>query len=149
VNITTKKEELRFCAALIRKNYLNKPVGKANVALAEVYLENGVAFCVGATSRGGRKSPIPDRPLPKSLGGRFAPTLDSRTQRLMDTDSEYKVLSEIADRLEMSYDLEITGHLYLYTELQPCESCNGVISQFRKRFPNFRLDIFWDYPYLP
>jgi len=140
---------LRDGAALIRTQYLRKPIGKANVALAELHLKSGIAFCAGATSRGGRKSPIPDRPKPKSVGGQFQPITDTRTQRLMDTDAEYKVLSEIADTLEMFYDLQVEGELYLYTEFQPCESCSSILRQFEEKFPSISLHVFWDYPYPP
>ena len=132
---------------MIREQYLRKPIGKSNVAIAELYLNRNVAFCAGATSRGGRKSPIPNIPKPKSAGGQFEPATDSRTQRLMDTDAEYKVLSEIADTLEMFYDLQVEGNLYLYTEFQPCESCNSVLRQFEEKFPHIKIEVFWDYPY--
>ena len=141
------KEELSANAAYIRKKYLKKPIGKSNVAIANVYLSNdNVSFSVGATSRGGAKSPIP-QPLPKSQGGQFEPSIDSRTGRLMDTDAEYKVLSTIAETLKMSYDLEVEGNLYLYSELQPCESCESVLRQFKEKFPNIKVNLFWDYPY--
>ncbi len=137
-------QDLQARAADIRQKYLKKPIGKGNVAIADVHLSNNVAFCAGATSRA--KSPIPIPP-PKSQGGQFEPSLDSRTRRLMDTDAEYKILSAIAETLERSYDLEIEGSLYLYTELQPCESCNDVLRQFKDKFPNINVDVFWDYPY--
>jgi len=137
-------EDLQARAADIRQEYLKKPIGKGNVAIADVHLSNNVAFCAGATSRA--KSPIPIPPR-KSQGGQFEPSLDSRTRRLMNTDAEYKVLSAIAETLERSYDLEIEGSLYLYTELQPCESCNDVLRQFQEKFPNISIDVFWDYPY--
>ena len=147
-----RKEDLQASAALIREKYLHgKPVGKSNVAVAEVYLAENVAFCAGATSRGGRKSPIPKIPTPKSAGGQFEPSVDSRTRPngLMNTDAEYKVLSEIADSLEMFYDLQVQGQLYLYTELQPCESCNSILRQFEEKFPHIKIEVFWDYPYPP
>ncbi len=136
-------------AALIREQYLGKAIGKSNVAIAELYLTGNVAFCAGATSKGGNKSPISKIPKPKSAGGQFEPATDSRTQRLMDTDAEYKVLSEIADTLEMFYDLQVEGKLYLYTEFQPCESCNSVLRQFEEKFPHIKIEVFWDYPYPP
>jgi hypothetical protein len=99
---------------------------------------------VGGTSRS--KSPSP-KPQPKSEGGQFEPTRDSYSERLMDTDAEYKVFSAIADTLEMFYDLEVEGELYFYTELEPCESCNNVLKQFQAKFPNIMIKLFWDYPY--
>jgi hypothetical protein len=139
------QEDLQAGAVVIRSVYLKKPVG-SNVAIAYVHLSKNVAFCVGATSRGANKSPIP-QPLPKSQGGQFEPSVDSRTGRLMNTDAEYKVLSSIAETLEMSYDREVEGNLCLYSELQPCESCKNILEQFKKKFPNINIDVFWDYPY--
>lgn len=141
-------EELKNNAALIRICYLGKPIGKANVALAEIHLKEGIVFCAGATSRGGKKSPI-DIPKPKSAGGQFEPTIDSRTGRMMDTDAEYKVLSAIAHTIEISYNLKVEGKLYLYTEFQPCESCNNILSQFKEKFTRIEVIVFWDYPYPP
>jgi The BURPS668_1122 family of deaminases len=134
---------------LVREQYLRKPIGKGNVAIAELWLSGDVAFCAGATSRGGKQSPISQIPTPKSAGGQFEPAIDSRTQRLMDTDAEYKVLSEIANILEMFYDLQVEGSLYLYTEFQPCESCNSILRQFKEKFPQIKTEVFWDYPYPP
>lgn len=137
---------MREDAAQIRELYVKKTVGKGNVAIAEVHLQENVVFCAGGTSRA--KSPTP-LPKPKSEGGQFEPTIDSRfcPGRLMDTDAEYKVLSSIADTLETCYGIQVKGSLYLYTELQPCESCNNVLRQFREKFPNISVEVFWDYPW--
>lgn len=140
------KEELRQNAIYIRQKYLKKPVGKGNVAVALVQLQNNVNFCAGATSRA--KSPT-GVPKPKSLGGQFEPIIDSYSRRLMDTDAEYKVLSAIAETLEMAYNTNVEGTIYFYTELQPCESCLNIFSQFEQKFPNLSLEVFWDYPYPP
>ncbi len=141
---------MQASATLIRQQYLKgKPIGKSNVAITEIHLNNNVVFCTAATSKGGRKSPIPEIPTPKSEGGQFEPAIDSRTQRVMDTDAEYKVLSAIADAIEMFYDLQVEGKLYLYSELQPCESCSDVLKQFQKKFPHIEIQVFWDYPYPP
>jgi hypothetical protein len=88
-------DDLRTGAALIRERYLGKPVGKSNVAIAELYLEGDVSFCADATSKGGSKSPIPEIPKPKSAGGQFEPAIDSRTQRVMNTNIEYPFPPEL------------------------------------------------------
>ncbi|HBE16896.1 MAG TPA: hypothetical protein DEG17_10725 [Cyanobacteria bacterium UBA11149] len=140
-------ERLRLGANLIREQYLNKQFPKGNVAVIEVYLSNGTAFGIGATSRA--KSPI-SKPKARSEGGQFEPIVDSYSGYIMDTDAEYKVLSAIADTLEMFYNREVVGQLYLYTERKPCESCDGVIDQFKEKFPNIKISgLFWDYPYPP
>jgi filamentous hemagglutinin len=64
----------------------------------------------------------------------------------MDTDSEYKVLPTVSERLSQD-NSEARGRAYLYTERKPCESCDGVIQQFKEKYPNIDLDVFWDHPY--
>jgi hypothetical protein len=145
-----RKEDLQASAALIRNKYLGRPMGTSNVAIAEIYLNGNISFCVGATSKGGHKTPTP-QPLPKSQGGQFEPSniADARTgeSRLMDTDAEYKVLSEIASTLEVYYANNLNGRLYLYTEFKPCQSCECILNQFQEKFLNINIKIFWDLPY--
>jgi hypothetical protein len=149
------KQRLREAAQQIRVRYLNRPLPHSNVAYAEVSIHNQV-FCVGATAKGGKKSPI-QQPKPKSEGGQFEPIVDPYSTYKMDTDAEYKVLSVIADTLEMIYDIqvkedfyiEIEGYLYLYSDKKPCQSCQGIIKQFEDKFPNIKVYIFWDHPYPP
>ncbi|MGB5771363.1 MAG: deaminase domain-containing protein [Crocosphaera sp.] len=138
------KESLGNDVVLLRDIYLKKPFPKGNVSVIEVYLKNGVSFCIGATSRA--KSPV-SIPKPKSQGGQFEPIIDSFSQRIMDTDAEYKALSAIADTLD-SFDTFLReGVLYLYTERKPCESCQEIIQQFQAKYPKISIEVFWDYPY--
>ena len=115
--------------------------------MIEVRLANGISFCTGATSRA--RSPTP-KPSSKSEGGQFEPIIDSYSNRLMDTDAEYKALSAIADTLDLLDQETQIGSLYLYTERKPCESCTHVLQQFNDKYPNIEIgEIFWDYPYPP
>jgi|694.fasta_scaffold150495_1 hypothetical protein len=141
-----KKEDLQANAALIRSKYLGKPIRKSNVAIAEIHLNENISFCVGATSKAGRE-PLAPKPPPKSQGGQFEPSTDSYSKWVMDTDAEYKVLSEIASTLEVYYPNNLNGKLYLYTELKPCQSCEGILNQFQEKFLNISIEIFWDHPY--
>jgi len=139
------KQEVKIGAEQIRQIYIHKPFPKGNVANVEIYLEDGISFGAAATSR--FQSPAP-QPLPRSQGGQFEPIIDSYSGRLMDTDSEYKALSAIADQLdEANYGSQLQGKIYLYTERAPCESCTGVIRQFNEKFPNIELEVFSDYLY--
>lgn len=70
-----------------------------------------------------------------SIETNFQPGMDPYSTRLMDTDAEYKVLSSIADTLEMNYDLEVEGYLYVYTEREPCLNCQDVLKQFEYKLP--------------
>jgi hypothetical protein len=143
------KKRLQESATYIRDKILKKPIlkqrvptlPKGNVAVAEVYIGD-VIFCTGTSSNKKTLIPIPN---PKSKGGQFEPTPHPRTQRPTDMDAEYKILSAIADHLEKHYDLEVEGHLYLYTERSPCPSCEDVIEQFKHKFKNMNLKVFWDY----
>ena len=113
----------------------------------EVHLANGISFGTGATSRA--RSPTP-KPESKSEGGQFEPIIDSYSNRIMDTDAEYKALSAIADTLDLLDEDKLRGKLYLYTERKPCESCKYIIQQFKDKYPKIEIaEIFWDYPYPP
>lgn len=140
------QERLRLDAQLIREQYLNKPFPKNNVAVIEVHLADQISLGVGATSKA--NSPVP-KPKPKSQGGQFEPIVDSYSGYLMDTDAEYKALSALAETLEMFYNFPIKGKLYLYSERNPCESCQGVLKQFQQKFPYLEITVFWDHPYPP
>lgn len=143
--------DLQQYAQSVRTHYLKKTSG-SNVAVATLYLretinpEGFTGLSVGATSKGGKKSPL-DVPQPRSQGGQFEPSVDSRTQRLMDTDAEYKVISEMAKLLERTHGRQATGSLYLYTELQPCESCDDILNQFKSKFPRIECLVDWAEPY--
>jgi len=139
-----RKEDLQASAALIRRKYLRRPT--SNVAIGEIYLNENISFCVGATSKASRE-PLAPKPSPKSQGGQFEPTTDTYSNRVMDTDAEYKVLSEIATTLDACYPNNLNGKLYLYTELKPCQSCEGILNQFQEKFLNISIEIFWDLPY--
>ncbi|MCB9762026.1 MAG: hypothetical protein H6739_19540 [Alphaproteobacteria bacterium] len=141
------KKRLADDAKQVRVDYLkNKPMGKGNVASAEVRLGDGETLRKHGTSRA---KPI-DKPKPKSQGGHFEPSIDSHSGRVMDTDSEYKVLSALADDLIEKYGddaVKMKGKIHLYTEMSPCESCARVIEQFKEMFPEIKVDISWDMTY--
>ncbi|WP_433728549.1 deaminase domain-containing protein [Nocardia sp. CA-129566] len=58
------------------------------------------------------------------------------------TDSEYKILEDLATRLKP----DSKGVVELYTENEPCPACNSVIEQFRQRFPEVRLNVTYTNP---
>ncbi|WP_437835659.1 deaminase domain-containing protein [Sorangium sp. So ce1153] len=138
---------LRTRADDVRTAYLAKPVGKGNVAALEyvslVHVQRE-PIRVEATSR--HKSPSP-LPRPRSQGGYFEPAIDPSTKRPMNTDAEYKALSELARRLDGSATWQKMGVVYLFTELQPCASCASVIAQFEERFPLVTIVIAFDHPF--
>jgi hypothetical protein len=135
---------LRAKASEVRAAYIGKPVGKGNVAALE-YCSPGFqeAIQVEATSRAKSPSPLP---RPRSQGGYFEPLIDPSTNRPMDTDAEYKALSELAARLDATAGPKM-GVVYLFSELQPCASCRRVIAQFEERFPKVSVVIEFDHPF--
>lgn len=50
-------------------------------------------------------------------------------------DSEVKILEEIAKDLPQN----ASGTISLFTERAACSSCQGVIQQFEKMFPNVKV----------
>lgn len=58
---------------------------------------------------------------------------------LRDTDTEYKILNDIASRL--GENTQATGTIKLFTELDTCYSCSGVIADFATKYKNIKLEI--------
>ena len=99
---------------------------------------------IDATSKAKGSAPLP---LPRSAGGFFEPSNDPVWDRPMDTDAEYKALSELARRLSLVDGDRSIGVVYLFSELQPCLSCTGVFEQFAEMFPFVVLILAFDHPY--
>lgn len=55
--------------------------------------------------------------------------------------SEYLLLNALAHAIQ--YNTILNGIVYLLTERIPCSSCTHVISEFAKKFPNFKLRIIY------
>ncbi|GKW08899.1 DUF637 domain-containing protein [Pectobacterium carotovorum] len=58
---------------------------------------------------------------------------------LRNTDSEYKILDNLADRL--GSNTLAKGNVTIFTEQPACESCLGVIEQFQKKYPGIKVDV--------
>ena len=75
--------------------------------------------------------------------------LKSQSERIFTTyvedkfprfhDTEAKILEDIAAQIT---DSNIGGTIYLYSELPCCQSCSNIILEFRKMFPNIKLNVF-------
>gem|GEM_PF-2822756 len=61
-------------------------------------------------------------------------------------DSEAKILEEIHHMIvtHCTDPKEITGELFLYTEKEPCISCDWVIQQFQAAHPHVKLSIYYE-----
>ena len=58
-------------------------------------------------------------------------------------DTEYKILEDIAARLP---DPSVSGRIRLYTNLEPCPSCRGVMRQFLAVYTNVQLLVLYEWP---
>lgn len=58
---------------------------------------------------------------------------------LRDVDTEYKILNDIAAKL--GNNTNITGKIRLFTELEPCPSCDNVILEFLKKYKNITIEV--------
>ena len=54
-------------------------------------------------------------------------------------DTEVKILEDIASQINNS---NIHGNIDLYTEAPACQSCTNVIFEFRRTFPNIKLNVY-------
>ncbi|HAK1573822.1 TPA: hypothetical protein H1082_002748 [Listeria monocytogenes] len=54
-------------------------------------------------------------------------------------DTEAKILEDIASQIQ---DPNISGQIDLYTERATCQSCTNIILEFRRKYPNIKLNIF-------
>ena len=58
-------------------------------------------------------------------------------------DTEYKILEDIAARLP---NRSAAGTLRLYTNLEPCPSCRGVMEQFLALYTNVQMEVLYEWP---
>ena len=58
---------------------------------------------------------------------------------LRDSCTEYKIINDIAAQLGMNHS--VIGNIKLFTEKEPCVSCQRIFEQFSKDFPNIKIDI--------
>ena len=56
------------------------------------------------------------------------------------SDTEFKILNYLANQIGPSSD-SVTGSVWLHSDFPVCDSCNGVIDQFRSAFPNVDLRV--------
>ncbi|WP_226669722.1 deaminase domain-containing protein [Metabacillus litoralis] len=77
----------------------------------------------------------PNEPIFKAS---LAPGKDGKPF-MRDSDTEYKILNEIA--LKLGDDVNATGKIKLFTELDTCDSCSKVIAEFANKYKNIELEI--------
>ncbi|HRT05607.1 MAG TPA: deaminase domain-containing protein [Kiritimatiellia bacterium] len=58
-------------------------------------------------------------------------------------DTEFKMLEDVASRLP---DTSVSGKIRLYTNLEPCPSCRGVMDQFLAVYTNVEMEVIYEWP---
>lgn len=56
-----------------------------------------------------------------------------------NTDSEYKILDNLADQL--GNNTSARGTVTIFTERSACGSCSGVVDQFQQKYPGIRVNV--------
>ena len=67
----------------------------------------------------------------------FTTYVDDQYPRYHDTEA--KILEDIASQIT---DSNISGTINLYSELPCCQSCSNIILEFRRKFPNIKLNVY-------
>lgn len=67
----------------------------------------------------------------------FTTYVDDKYPRYHDTEA--KILEDIASQIT---DSNISGTINLYSELPCCQSCSNIILEFRRKFPNIKLNVY-------
>ena len=58
---------------------------------------------------------------------------------MRDVDTEYKILSDIANAL--GNNTSAVGKIRLFTERPPCDICARVIAQFTNKYKNIVIEV--------
>jgi hypothetical protein len=138
----SKVNEFQHRIDVIRSKMPNRKLRlEGNMAIADVHIK-GIKSEFVAHSR-------INKPTDKGADVADFSYLKPEEERLFKTyqddkypryhDTEAKILEDIASQIK---DPNITGTIDLYTELPTCQSCTNIIFEFRRHFPNIKLNIY-------
>ncbi|MED1024437.1 deaminase domain-containing protein [Bacillus mycoides] len=130
----------------IRGNLSSKYKKAGNFALAEVDINslNKKEFYASSKIdefKGNLEEKVPEislKPNEPIFEASLAPGKDGKPY-MRDSDTEYKILNEIA--LKLGDDVNATGKIKLFTELDTCDSCSKVIAEFANKYKNIKLEV--------
>ncbi|GGA17510.1 hypothetical protein GCM10008018_72150 [Paenibacillus marchantiophytorum] len=54
-------------------------------------------------------------------------------------DTEAKILEDISSQIKDPY---VSGQINLYTEFDACQSCSNLVMEFRRKYPNIKLNVY-------
>lgn len=130
----------------LRGNLSSKYKKAGNFALAEVDVNslNKKEFYASSKIdefKGNLEEKVPEislKPNEPIFEASLAPGKDGKPY-MRDSDTEYKILNEIA--LKLGDDVNATGKIKLFTELDMCDSCSKVIAEFANKYKNIELEV--------
>lgn len=105
---------------------------------SEFYAHNLINVLSDARSAQNAVADISVKPTKDIFQACYAVTSDGRTA-IRNKDSEFKILSDIASKLGNS--VNATGNIKLFTELEPCLSCQDVVIQFLQKYKNITIEV--------
>ncbi|OKP86192.1 hypothetical protein A3844_14075 [Paenibacillus helianthi] len=105
--------------------------GKRNIAFAEYEINGSTGEIIGVSGKADRAGTAG---VPNQRKFETITTPDGNPRTL---DAEVKILEELASQLPNN----ASGKVHIFSELPFCESCSGVIKQFKEQFPNVEVII--------
>lgn len=141
-------EEVRTKAQEVRSTHIQR-LRSGNAAVAKLPLDTGAVYNKEATSKQHPLNIPGEDDGPKCF---FEPRIDRAIDRAGENynekHAEHKLFNAIAEDLETNnVSLEVEGTLYLYTERNMCSGCYMNLQDFKERFPNIKVIIFYEHPY--
>ncbi len=115
----------------------------------EYFAHSGIQSLDGFSKRVAKRlkgmsfSPAKDQAKFKTLFVDYRGVVDSPDALPRYFDTEYKMLEEMAARLP---DTGVAGNIRLYTNLEPCPSCRGVMEQFLAMYTNIQMEVIYEWP---
>lgn len=144
LSYTQKVDKYQERTQAIRDNLPSKYKKYGNVAVADVNI-SGLKSEFKAHSRihkeyeGGFSYVIGEGKFPAKSVNHKGET-DAPNAFLRANDTERKILEDISRQL--GDDKPVKGTIDLFTELPACGSCTDIILQFRKEYPNIKLNVY-------
>jgi hypothetical protein len=80
---------------------------------------------------------------------------DISEDEIRRNDAENNLLEHLHSQLSDRYPLDennqnqVSGRVRLFSEQEPCQSCNPTIRAFQRMYPNIEIEVYYILPYPP
>ncbi|MDN0117883.1 deaminase domain-containing protein [Yersinia frederiksenii] len=121
----------------VRAGLSSSPKRSGNVAVAEVDIPGMPKQIAAHSSVDSAGKGLVDK---GSQNFEFQTLVNSAgVQIKRNTDSEYKILDNLADQL--GNNTSVKGTVTIFTERPACGSCLGVVEQFQQKYPGIKINV--------